>query len=274
MRWKLLDIYRELRSMGEILETIGRSISLLLPPSCLICGRNMDSSILCGRCDLPLATTLADKRCERCFSAIDPTSDDKICKPCTYLPLPYNQVRYLWEYTDEVQRYVTTMKYSPSQFLSNHVGRRVAATLPLIFNHHSWDLLVPLPTSHHSAIRRGFNQCGLIAHQLLQSTTGSILQPSALRHRSNRPRQATLPTRKRLRGFSGVFQASSDLLRDRSVLLIDDIITTGSTIHEAALTLREAGALTVDVLALARLPLWSNCRGKIYKLARKRLSEL
>jgi ComF family protein len=114
------------------------------------------------------------------------------------------------------------------------------------------DLLIPVPL-HPVRLRwRGFNQALLLA-QPLGRTWGVPVDAFALRRSRATPPQVGLDERARRRNVQGAFAvAPGAAIKDRRILLVDDVFTTGATVDECAATLRRAGARCVDVLVLAR----------------------
>lgn len=127
---------------------------------------------------------------------------------------------------------------------------RQAAATPL------GDAFVPVPLSAARLAERGYDQAWELARRLapaLQRPTW----PRALQRRFDHPAQATLSRRERLANLRGAFSVPADALaqvQGRHLVLVDDVLTTGATAHEAALTLRRAGAARVDLWVLARTP--------------------
>lgn len=113
-------------------------------------------------------------------------------------------------------------------------------------------LLVPIPASRASLRQRGMNPAAEIARSLAVELT---LQPPrlVLMRRRETPRQATLDRRARQRGAAGLFVCTGSV-GGRHVVLVDDVMTTGSTVDAAAAALVAAGAASVMVLVAARTP--------------------
>lgn len=113
------------------------------------------------------------------------------------------------------------------------------------------DWVLPIPLSNQRLAERGFNQSWLLARQLDPHKADAHL---LLRTR-NTPSQRTLPRTERLANLDGAFAVEplrSALLRNKNVLLIDDVMTSGASLHTAARVLRQAGATHVSALVLAR----------------------
>ncbi len=113
-------------------------------------------------------------------------------------------------------------------------------------------LLVPVPSSRKSLRRRGMNPAAEIARGLAAQLT-LPLACTALKRRRETPGQTALGRQARVRGPTGAFDCVRDL-SGHHVGLVDDVMTTGSTVHAAAKALRAAGAASVTVLVVARTP--------------------
>lgn len=115
------------------------------------------------------------------------------------------------------------------------------------------DGIVPVPLSKKGLIKRGFNQSLLIS-RVIAKHTGIPLSMNSLFKTKDTPPQIGLSARERLTNLRNAFEVRGDI-RDLSLLLVDDVITTGATVMECSKMLMKAGAKEVIVLALARAPL-------------------
>jgi ComF family protein len=123
---------------------------------------------------------------------------------------------------------------------------------PIAFAHRA-DLIVPVPLHIWRRLRRGYNQAELLAREIVR-LTGLPLDTRVLRrHRAGR-RQLGLSRRERRRSLAGCFAAEQARARGRTILLIDDVVTTGATLETCARVLLDAGALGVVGCVLARTP--------------------
>lgn len=115
------------------------------------------------------------------------------------------------------------------------------------------DFLVPVPLYWFKHLRRGFNPSHLLAYRLGQTLDRSVLP--CLKKRKATPPQTELSRAERLKNVQGSFavltRAQSRIV-DKSLLLVDDVLTTGATVNECARVLKKAGAKQVSVLTLAR----------------------
>jgi ComF family protein len=178
----------------------------------------------CGRC-LAAAPVFGRARAAVIYDASDPTDH------------PLKSV---------LQRY----KYNRDVGLAAPLSRLLARDCPL--NLSDYDLVVPVPL-HLSRLRwRGFNQALLLARRLARQYRARV-DPFVLeRTRPTQP-QVELDEAARRVNVARAFRVTRPAaVRDRRVLLFDDVYTTGSTVNDCARALRKAGADAVDVLVLAR----------------------
>lgn len=111
-------------------------------------------------------------------------------------------------------------------------------------------LIIPLPLSRKRRRWRGFNQSEILAREFAANFGYSL--SGGLKRIKHRPAQASLNEAKRLKNIAGVFAYAGEDLKGRTVILIDDVVTTGATLNEASLVLRAQGAARVYGLVLAK----------------------
>jgi ComF family protein len=148
-------------------------------------------------------------------------------------------------YKDELAMAIHLYKFKGIKRLSGPLGK-----LLLGFDLEGVDAVIPVPLSVKGLRERGFNQSLLLA-KCVSDSSGIPLIIDGLVKTSDTPPQIGLPAKKRRTNLKGVFEAARDF-RDRRLLLVDDVMTTGATANECSLRLRKAGAEDVMVLTLAR----------------------
>ena len=221
-----------------------RSIAAhLLPGSCLLCASNSASSLLCPACtaDLP---QLPAALCPQCG---EETTLGERCGACLKDPPAFARTIALFRYEFPVDRLIQALKYGHQLALATWLGHRLGDRLVA----EDYDLLLPLPL-HPSRLRtRGFNQSLEIA-RVTSKTLAIPMNPAILTRIRATPPQAELPLKERGRNVRGAFECARDLAGKR-ILIVDDVMTTGSTLREAAriLKLHGAGEITVAVAARA-----------------------
>jgi ComF family protein len=113
------------------------------------------------------------------------------------------------------------------------------------------DSIVPIPLSRQRLQERGYNQVGLIAHPLSRLLRWQYL-PGALRRTRHTRSQVGLNAGERLENVHGAFEAEAPFVKGKAILIIDDVATTGATLHSASHALAYAGAIKVYALTLAK----------------------
>jgi ComF family protein len=197
------------------------------------------TSPLCTVCGLPFRGPGDDHLCSRCLSAQPHFVRARACT--TYDRLEQREA--------PVTRLLHRFKYTPDVTLAPTLGSLLAdcRLLP-----GPYDVVIPVPL-HSDRLRwRGFNQALLLAQPLARRRNLRI-EPFALtRTRPTRP-QVGLNDRERHKNIAGAFAVHDPgAVRGLSVLLVDDVYTTGATVNECARALRAAGVRKVEVLVLAR----------------------
>jgi ComF family protein len=172
---------------------------------------------------------------------------------CRALDLPYSRCVAPWAYEFPVTQLVQALKYEGALANARVFGTRMV-TQALSEKSDPWReaaLVVPMPLHPSRLVERGFNQSHEIARVVSRLLDLRLAGPGLRRIRGTAP-QVGLSRHERAGNLSGAFAADSSLVAGRHVLLIDDVVTTGSTAIEAASTLRSAGAGPIAVWAVAR----------------------
>jgi len=243
---------RSLRKMRAA-RTLRRWAGRLVPARCVLC-QIAAGTLVCTACQhdfLPPAP-----RCYQCaarlLSAVTP-----LCGHCMAEPPAFDRTFALADYAPPLDGLIVALKYRQRLDLARVLGgllaQRIAATTNLAHALHGSDsLVVPLPLSFERHAERGFNQAHEIARAFVQELGLPLAGGALLRIKHNAPQEA-LKLSARRRNVRGAFAVRADV-DARTVFLIDDVMTSGSTLHEAAATLKRAGARSVTNLVLARTP--------------------
>ncbi len=226
---------------------------LLYPSTCILCGQPGDYlTDLCSGCwvDLPVIRS----GCLQCGLPL--STQGQRCGRCQKRPPSYDRALIPWRYEGAVAHLVTAYKFNAAhtcggvlgRLLSHRIGGMASADTMSNMQAVYPELLVPIPLHRSRLRRRGFNQALELA-----KTCGRLLAvPVAeglIRQRSTAS-QADLSAAARRRNLKGAFAAQGDL--PASIALIDDVVTTGTTMAEAARTLKAAGVRRVEIWAPAR----------------------
>jgi ComF family protein len=147
-------------------------------------------------------------------------------------------------FTRTLREIVHHLKYSDRVSLANPLGDILKECLER--EPFSGDLIVPVPLHRARQRQRGYNQAELLAARL-----GRPMDTRLLRRRKNTSSQTGLSRNERKRNLASAFEARRDV--KGTVIVVDDVYTTGSTMNEIARTLKRAGAERVEVLTVARV---------------------
>jgi competence protein ComFC len=227
--------------------------SLLYPASCVICSRNVDrSEYLCQDCH-SRAPRITPPFCAKCSEPFPGAiTQDFRCANCEHRTLHFNAAVAAYRSRGLVRRLVHEFKYGGQRYLRHPLAAWLYETIndPRLLGR-EFDLIAPVPLHPARERERGFNQAALLAELLARR----IAVP--LRFVLERVRYTTTQTAydraERMENLHDAFRlrkkADVRLLR---VLLIDDVLTTGSTLSECARILKRGGATSVHAATAAR----------------------
>lgn len=140
-------------------------------------------------------------------------------------------------------------KYQAQSGLLPALNRLMLHQAPSWLGTTTIDAVLPMPLSHQRLAERGFNQSELLAAAVAHAYGWPLLDKSTVL-RQHRPAQSTLSREQRLGNVRGIFRINANV-KNRNLLLIDDVVTTGATVRELAQSLKRAGAASVYVWVLA-----------------------
>lgn len=178
--------------------------------------------------------------------------EDALCVSCMEEPPLYDSARAVWEYSEAMRPLVTRFKYADQTHRLPAYARQLQSIAAPVLA--KCDVVVPVPLHPKRLRQRKYNQSSLLAHALVQGTDIPVWDKALLRVR-NTPPQAGLDRKARLENVQGAFVLNHDYaerLRDKTVLLLDDVVTTGATIHACCHMLRQAPLRAIHVLSLAK----------------------
>jgi len=230
-------------------------VDLLLPPRCAGCGRGLaERSALCARCNGALPR-IEPEACPGCQDARAPAPGAR-CVRCAAAPGPLDACCAAVWFEGAAAGFVRRFKYAApglagldpaaeavALLLAREAAARMPGPAPLA--------LVPIPL-HPARIRsRGFAPAAVLARALARTLGAPAV--GALRRVRDTPSQTGLDRPGRRRNVAGAF-APARPLPGATVWLVDDVVTTGATLGEAAGALRAAGAARVAAVCIARTP--------------------
>lgn len=233
---------------------LGAITDIIFPPVCPLCEEETRSGPFCRTClDGFERLILTGPLCTVCgepFAA----GDDHPCGECEKSPPPFNAARSVFRYEGAVLDAVHALKYNGRTALADGLGALMAGHIIRDSAVQAPDAVIPVPLHPERLRRRGFNHALLLARAMARSLTvdAPVDYTTLERTRKTAP-QVGLSTSERTTNVAGAFSAGSKggALDGRTVLLVDDVYTTGATVAACARALVRAGA-GVEVVTLAR----------------------
>ncbi|MDA7423439.1 ComF family protein [Thalassococcus lentus] len=229
-------------------------VQLVYPPRCLSCGGLVESDFgLCGACwrDTPFVTGLV---CDLCGVPLPGESDSiEHCDECLKTARPWMQGRAALIYKDRARRLVLALKHGDRHDIAKPAAKWMARQLRPIVKPDT--IVVPVPLHLFRLMGRRYNQSALLA-DALATELGCVWCPDALERRQSTPSLDGKTRDERfaiLAGRISVPRERAPLLKDRPVLIVDDVMTSGATLAAATEACFAAGASEVCVSVLARV---------------------
>ncbi|MCR4431684.1 MAG: ComF family protein [Tepidanaerobacteraceae bacterium] len=225
-------------------------LDVLFPPEpyCTVCAKKLETGerYICSACEKRLAPILPPV-CKKCGRPLD---TDSLCRDCRTNERTFVQARSFGHYDGVLKELIHLFKYGGRRELARLLGGRMVGTLAVL----SWpdfDYIVPVPLHAGRERERGFNQAYLLA-SVVSRSSGVPIYRGLIRVKPTE-HQTFLDKTLRKKNLEGAFKVENkSRIEGKTLLLIDDVYTTGSTVDECARTIKNAGADSVFVLTCAR----------------------
>lgn len=240
---------------------LGWALDWLYPPRCRSCRDRIvgqDEECFCLACQKKIRT-VSHPLCTKCGRPfLDASGDDHLCGTCLVRSPHFVSARAWACYPvgenegQPLREVVQRFKYGRKVSLGKPLGRLMASSHSEFFTGCSLDLIIPVPL-HQKRLRwRGFNQAVILAREV--SRLWHVpMDPLILLRARETPPQTQLDEEERRKNVRGAFSLNPEKsVQGKSLLLVDDVYTSGATVNECSRTLIRAGAKEVHVLTLAR----------------------
>lgn len=224
-------------------------MDLLYPPVCPFCGEiQKPGTGICDVCrgKLPI---IKEPRCMKCGKPIV-SEEQEYCRDCARRNYAYTQGRSLWLHISPVTQAIYQFKFHNKRCYGEIFAKEMAFRYGRWVRDHKIEEIIPVPL-HPSRMRaRGFNQAALLAECLSKELQIPVGKNVVYRIRKTKP-QKQLDDHEREKNLKQAFGVSRQWKAPRNVLLVDDIYTTGSTIHRISKVLKKAGVEKVYFLTIS-----------------------
>ena len=239
-----------------MVESLGEAVrgawDLVVPRTCAVCGDAVAASVpgrVCAAClaafeDLSFEGAATCERCARPFPGVR-------CRRCPSRGLGFASAAAFGPFEGRVRDAVHAIKFHDDAGLGLALGRLVARAAERLREIDRVDVVVPVPLHVSRLLSRGFNQAALLAREVARRRGCPLVLDALERVRAASAQSGSSRSRRRA-NVAGAFRASRRGVAGKTVLLVDDVLTTGATLAACARALDAAGARRVHVAALAR----------------------
>lgn len=236
--------------------------NLLFPPACLLCHTRLcriqsdayDDGVFCVTCREGMPR-LSRPLCHTCGVGLSGAFDAVThCSTCRTTQWAFEAARAPWTYAGALQEAVKQFKYARRWRIGRWLAETMVETARTTWPMEDIGVVLPVPRHWLKCYGKGWNPSAALAATVAQELDKPYA-PQGLTRRRWTSTQTHLSWRGRFRNVRRAFVAQPRLVAHRSVLLIDDVLTSGATTNACALAMKAAGARSVFVLTAARTPL-------------------
>ena len=233
---------------------LAKLLDLLWPRDCAVCGRPADrpGRHICSDCVNRLPFVSLTGCCRKCGRSVEELDVEFLCSDCRQSRPAFDRAASAMRFEGEARELINAFKFRSDFRLRDDLVDILEAVTTTRFKVEEIDLIAPMPSTLLHRLDRGFNQVDYLAAALARR----LKRPYAKRllKRVNSPkRQGRLSEEERRKNVVGTFAVRRpEWVSNRTVLVVDDIMTTGSTLSECAKELKSAGASRVWCVTLTR----------------------
>ena len=235
--------------MNEILKIQEKIINLIYPQTCGICGK-INNKTICSKCNIQL------KKQEK----MGILTKEKLEENSLEMEKHFEELMYIFKYEGQIRELILDYKFNEKSYMYKTFVNFLLKNKKIFENIKKYYKIIPVPISKKRYKERGYNQSLLIAKeismQISYETNNNIkleLVNNCLIKTKNIIEQSKLNKEDRQHNIQGVYTLKNgSILTNKSILLIDDIYTTGSTVNECSRVLQQAKPNKIGVLVLAK----------------------
>jgi predicted amidophosphoribosyltransferase len=250
------------------METLAPLVDLVFPPRCALCAEPVaqqgglcvacwgeliiPGAPCCSRCQRPLPDRIAEQGVDAALAMTEAAQGAWVCAPCMADPPRHEGIAAATLYNDVSRPLLLAFKHGRRIGLADLMVRLMVARLPALDG--EW-LVVPVPLNRWRLWRRGFNQSALLARGIARAIGQPLVVDALVRPRAT-PTLGHLGRRQRaalLQGAITAHPARVARLKGASVLLVDDVLTSGATTDACLIALRKAGVRHARIACFARV---------------------
>lgn len=215
------------------MKILNRALDFIFPPICGFCGK-IDTKYICKDC-LKIVNTIA------------------LNKKDYYSNKFFKKHLYIFQYEDIIREKILKFKFENEAYLHRTFAEAILNNTENIRFIEQYDYLIPVPIHKKRKEQRGYNQSELIARAISDEVKNIKFQTNIIKKDKNIVPQSTLNQKEREKNIKNVYKViNNEKIKNKKILLLDDIYTTGSTVNECSRLLVEEGCKEVGILTVAK----------------------
>jgi competence protein ComFC len=230
--------------LPQLAKVGGRAVDFLFPKWCVGCGK--EGELICYSCRR-LLTRIMPPLCPRCGK---PQSSGILCPSCVGWQAKIDGIRSPFKFEGVMREAIHQLKYRNLRALVAPLAKLLQDYLTA--NPLPGEILVPVPLHQKRLKERGYNQSNLLARELGKLINLPVVDDCLVRQRHAPPQARTSTLDERRTNVADTFTCLDHRLKDKQILLIDDVSTSGATLDACAAALKASGATSVWGLVMAR----------------------
>lgn len=235
---------------------IEKVLDLIWPRNCEVCGRPVDRTgrHICADCLNRIPFIPADGCCRICGRAVAGLAGEYLCEDCDRRATRphFDRAASAVRFEDRAREMLLAFKFNRHLWLRDDLADWLEAAARARFDLAAVDVVLPMPVTAFHRLDRGYNQSAYLA-KVLAERIARRFTDGVLARQGHPKRQSELQEEERRANVKGTFAVRRpELVRGRTVLVVDDVMTTGATLSECARSLKDAGAAHVWCVTVAR----------------------
>lgn len=249
-----------IKNKDEWVNLIKGIFDLVLPRECVVCSsviKDSQNGFVCSECfsKIKIIEPPFCKGCGRPFISRETLkySPEHLCARCREKAFSFHCARAVGVYEGTLKKLIHAYKFRKKRALGEYLSKIMIENLGDKFEQIDFDTIIPVPLHKQRLRTREFDQSFLLAMKIGKHLNIPVLSDSLIRYRSTKP-QLELKVKERLKNVKGAFRVrEGEKIKGKSILLIDDVFTTGATINECSKILKKEGASRVDAFVLSMI---------------------
>lgn len=188
--------------------------------------------------------------CKKCQTKLD---ELMVCKINNYSDRNFTRHLYLFRYDGIIREKIIQYKFKDKAYLNEMFVNFITKNEKICGFFKNYDIIIPVPISKNRKKERGYNQTEIIAKKIAKQMENLTFETDVIKKIKDIAPQSTLTAEARIHNVKNAYTViNNERIREKRVLLLDDVFTTGSTINECSRVLKENGAKSIDVLTIAK----------------------